>query len=287
MILITSAGGKTGRAVIKTLAARGEAVRAFVHRDEAASVVKALGAREAVVGDMRDEKVLRQAMEGVRAIYHICPNVSPDEIAFGNRVIGAARVAGVERFVFHSVLHPQIEAMPHHWNKLRVEERLFEAGLPFTILQPTAYMQNILAGWKTIVEEGVWRIPYPVETRLSLADLDDVAEAAAIVLTQAGHAGATYELVATSPMTQVEVSETLSQKLGRPVRAEAQSMDMWEQRARAEGMGDYQVETLIKMFHYYEQHGLAGNSNVLGWLLRRPPTSFAAFVERVVRERVG
>jgi hypothetical protein len=23
--------------------------------------------------------------------------------------------------VYHSVLHPQIEAMPHHWNKLRVE----------------------------------------------------------------------------------------------------------------------------------------------------------------------
>jgi uncharacterized protein YbjT (DUF2867 family) len=121
MILITGAGGKTGQAVIKAVAARGENVRALVHREAQASAVKALGAREAVVGDMRDEEALRRAMEGARAVYHICPNVNPDEVTIGRTVITAARAAGVERFVFHSVLHPQVEAMPHHWNKLRVE----------------------------------------------------------------------------------------------------------------------------------------------------------------------
>ena len=279
---MTSAGGKTGRAVVKALAARGQAVRAFVHREEQVGAAMALGAREVIVGDMRDEVALRRAMGNAKAVYHICPNVSPDEIAIGNWVIAAARTAGVEHFIYHSVLHPQTEAMSHHWNKLRVEERLFEAGLPCTILQPTAYMQNILAGWKTIAEEGVWRIPYPVETQLSLVDLEDVAEAAAIVLTQAGHAGATYELVGTSPMTQVEVTEALSQKLGRPVRAEAQSVEMWEQRARAGGMGDYQVETLIKMFRYYEQHGLVGNPHVLGWLLGRKPTTLEEWCQRML-----
>ena len=279
---MTSAGGKTGRAVVKALAARGQAVRAFVHREEQVGAAMALGAREVIVGDMRDEVALRRAMGNAKAVYHICPNVSPDEIAIGNWVIAAARTAGVEHFIYHSVLHPQTEAMPHHWNKLRVEERLFESGLPSTILQPTAYMQNILAGWKTIAEEGVWRIPYPVETQLSLVDLEDVAEAAAIVLTQAGHAGATYELVGTSPMTQVEVTEALSQKLGRPVRAEAQSVEMWEQRARAGGMGDYQVETLIKMFRYYEQHGLVGNPHVLGWLLGRKPTTLEEWCQRML-----
>ena len=279
---MTSAGGKTGRAVVKALAARGQAVRAFVHREEQVGAAMALGAREVIVGDMRDEVALRRAMGNAKAVYHICPNVSPDEIAIGNWVIAAARTAGVEHFSYHSVLHPQTEAMSHHWNKLRVEERLFESGLPSTILQPTAYMQNILAGWKTIAEEGVWRIPYPVETQLSLVDLEDVAEAAAIVLTQAGHAGATYELVGTSPMTQVEVTEALSQKLGRPVRAEAQSVEMWEQRARAGGMGDYQVETLIKMFRYYEQHGLVGNPHVLGWLLGRKPTTLEEWCQRML-----
>ncbi|MBI3362221.1 MAG: NmrA family NAD(P)-binding protein, partial [Chloroflexi bacterium] len=141
MILLTGAAGKTGRAVIRALTAKGQAVRAFVHREEHISSVTQSSASEAAVGDMRDAEAVRRAMQGVRAVYHICPNVNPEEVVIGNCVIGAARAAGVERFVYHSVLHPQTEAMPHHWNKLRVEEALFESGLPFTALQPAPYMQ--------------------------------------------------------------------------------------------------------------------------------------------------
>jgi hypothetical protein len=28
-------------------------------------------------------------------------------------------------------------------------------------------MQNILGGWRGILDDGVFRVPYPVETRLS------------------------------------------------------------------------------------------------------------------------
>jgi uncharacterized protein YbjT (DUF2867 family) len=163
---------------------------------------------------------------------------------------------------------------------------LFESGLRYTILQPTAYMQNVLAYWSQILEHGVYPVPYAVETRLSMVDLEDVAKAAAIVLTEPGHTGATYELVGEEAMTQVEATEVLSRQLGRPVRAEVVPLDVWEQRARAAGLGDYRTETLIKMFRYYERYGFWGNPRVLGWLLRRPPTTFAAFVERTARERL-
>jgi uncharacterized protein YbjT (DUF2867 family) len=185
--------------------------------------------------------------------------------------------------VYHSVLHPQTEAMPHHWQKLRVEEHLFESGLAYTILQPAAYMQNVLAGWDSILEQGIYSVPYPVQTRLGMVDVEDVAGAAALVLTQAGHAGAIYELAGPEALTQVQVAAILGQALGRAVRAEELALDAWEQRARASGLGDYQVETLVKMFRYYERYGLWGNPNVLRWLLGRPPTPFAAFVERVLQ----
>jgi uncharacterized protein YbjT (DUF2867 family) len=259
----------------------------FVRRDEQAAALKALGASEAVVGDLRDEGAVRRAAENVRAVYHICPNVSPDEVPIGRAVISAACAAGVERFVSHSVLHPQTEAMPHHWNKLRVEEALLESGLPFILLQPTAYMQNVLAGWQAIVEDGVYRVPYSVETRLSLVDLEDVAQAAAIVLTEPGHAGATYELVGTEALSQSEVAEALSRTLGWPVRAEVELAGTWERRARAAGLDGFQIDALLKMFRYYERHGLVGSPNVLGWLLRRPPTTFDAFVDRAARERLN
>ena len=273
MILVTGAAGKTGQAIIRALTKQRAAVRALVHRNEQAALVKKLGAQEQIIGDLRSETFLRQAASGTDAIYHICPNMSPDEFSIGQMAITAARATGVKRFVFHSVLHPQTESMPHHWNKLRVEERLFESGLDFTILQPAAYMQNILAGWTTIIQEGIYRVPYPVETRLGMVDLEDVATAAAIVLTESGHSGAIYELAGPEPLTQTEVAAILSEILGRPVRAEQVPIAAWSRQARASGLDAHKIETLVKMFHYYEQFDFWGNPRVLGWLLNRPPKS--------------
>lgn len=285
MILVTGASGKTGRAIIQALSVRGRVTRAWVHRRDQVQMMKSLGAEEVLLGDMRDKKTMEQAVRGVRSVYHICPNVNPDEILMGQVAIRAARSAGVGHFVYHSVLHPQTEAMPHHWQKLRVEERLFESGLSYTILQPAAYMQNVLAYWEQIAREGVYAVPYAIETRLGLVDLKDVAEVAAKVLLEPGHSGATYELCGADVLSPIEVASKLSTQIGQEVCAEQVLMDVWEEGARAAGLGEYQRKTLVKMFQYYECHGFWGNPRVLGWLLDREPTSFMDFVGRVIGER--
>jgi nucleoside-diphosphate-sugar epimerase len=137
-----------------------------------------------------------------------------------------------------------------------------------------------LAHWDQILGEGVYPVPYAVETRLCLVDLEDVAQVAARVLTEPGHMGATYELVGTEALSQVEVAEVLGQKLGRPISAQVVPIEVWERRVRELGMGEYQIETLIKMFHYYERHSFSGSPRVLGWLLQRPPTTWDEFVAR-------
>jgi len=164
---------------------------------------------------------------------------------------------------------------------MRSEELLFESGLDYTILQPAAYMQNILGGWERINKEGIYQVPYPVSTRLGMVELQDVATVAAIVLTQAGHIGATYELSAPDILTQTEVATILSECLNRPVRAEEISLAAWTERAQAANLAPSQIDTLLKMFRYYAQYGFCGNGNVLGWLLARPPTRFRDFVQRL------
>ncbi len=281
MILVTGAAGKTGQAIVRALVRRDATVRALVYRPEQTAVLEGLGAREAIAGDVRDPETVRRAAAGAEAIYHICPNMHRQEVAIGEVVLAAARSAGCERFVYHSVLHPQTQEMPHHWNKLRVEEKLFESRLAVTILQPTAYMQNLLAGWQAIAERGVYSLPYAAETRISLVDLEDVAEAAATVLTEPGHEGAIYELSGPGHPSQHEVAAVLGAGLGRPVRVEVVPLATWKERARDSGLGDGRVETLTKMFRFYERHGMRGNPSVLGWLLGRPPTRLERFVRRV------
>ncbi len=281
MILVTGAGGKTGRTLIKTLS-KVESVCAFVHREEYAPLLKSLGADKVIVGDMRDESAIRSAMQGVRAVHHICPNMNPDEIIIGKLVIEESRRADVEHFVYHSVLHPQTEKMTHHWQKMRVEEMIFESRLPFTILQPVPYMQNLLAGWKSIFEDGVLRVPYSVNSKFSFVDLEEVAEAAKTVLTEPSHMNAIYELAGTLPLSHIEVAEILSRVLKHDVRAEKEGIGDW--RLRTTEMSKYSVENLVGMFEYYDQLGLAGNPNVLRWLLKREPTSLEKFVDRIVKE---
>jgi NAD(P)H dehydrogenase (quinone) len=287
MILVTGAAGKTGKAVVKALAARGASVRALVRRPEQASAVKALGAAEVSLASFKDTPALALATAGTKSIYHICPNVSRNEVSFARAVTVAARANKVNRFVFHSVLHPQIEAMPHHWQKMRAEEMLFAADFDLTILQPTAYMQNLLGAWRGIVEDGVFRIPYPADTRLSLVDLDDVAEAAACVLTEDGHVGATYELAGTAPLSQTEVATAIGAALKRDIRVEVESVEAWQARVGAAGMREHERVTLAAMFRYYAQHGLAGNPNMLGWLLGREPHNLAHFLASEVISQVA
>lgn len=284
MILITGASGKTGQALTKALRKRDAQVRLFVRQAEQAAQLQSLGAQEVVVGNLRAADDLVRASKGVDAIYHICPNMQPDEVAIAQNVIQAAQANGVSRLVYHSVLHPQTEAMPHHWRKLRVEELLFKAKLDFTILQPAAYMQNVLANWPAITEQGIYRVPYAVTTRLGMVDLADVAEAAAQVLTEPGHSGAIYELAGSEVVSQTEIAAILAQVLGRPVAAEALAQPLWVQGAQQAGLGEYAITTLLKMFDYYERYGFWGNPRALTGLLGRAPTSFSAFVLRTIKQ---
>jgi uncharacterized protein YbjT (DUF2867 family) len=168
---------------------------------------------------------------------------------------------------------------------MRVEEALFESELAYTILQPAPYMQNVLSEWASIVEHGVYKVPYSVEAPFSLVDLEDVAQAAAVTLTGPGHTAAIYELAGPEILTPSKIARILARKLNRDVRAEKIEIQDW--RKHASNLGGYEAETLVKMFDYYDQHGLLGNPRVLEGLIGRPPTGFEEFVERTVRERAS
>jgi uncharacterized protein YbjT (DUF2867 family) len=273
MILVTGAAGKTGQAVIRALKKAGVTVRAFIHAESQRDFVSKAGSREEVIGDLLNPDDLILATNGTRAIYHIAPNVHPKELEIGELVISAAKGAMIDHFVYHSVLHPQVEGMPHHWQKLRVEERLIESGLQFTILQPTAYMQNITSRLPDIIENSIYQVPYPVDTQISLVDLEDVAQVAALVLTDPEHRGATYELVGTEAFSQQDVSRILGKSVGKAIPPQQIPLAYWEKQSRESGLDSYQISTLVKMFRHYQLFGFSGSTGVLEWLLGRQPTT--------------
>jgi uncharacterized protein YbjT (DUF2867 family) len=175
---------------------------------------------------------------------------------------------------------PKIKAMPHHWQKWQVEERLVQSGLDFTILQPGSYMQNILAYWPKIVNEGSYALPYSPDAVFSPVGLEDVADAAARVLSEAGHSGATYELAGPERLSSRDMALAVSHLLGRQISVEQIQIEDWKRSLESGSLSAYAVEALSRMFAYYDQYGLTGDPSELRGLLGRPPISFTEFMKR-------
>lgn len=278
-VLITGASGKTGKAIIRSFLQNKAEVRALIHRPESALEMRNLGVKDIVIGDMHDSDFMKSALSGVDSIYLIISNMNPLEKELCIGIIHLCETLKINRILYHSVIHPHVSRMPHHWQKMQVEELLFNSSLDYSILQPTAYMQNIL-GYRNSIKSGIYPIPYPITSKIALVDLMDVAEVAFKVITEPGHSYSTYELVGTSPISQIEVANTISKHMNTTVEAKETSIIEWENSREVQKMPTYVKNTLKSMFMYYADYGLTGNNRVLSWLLNRTPTTLEQFLKR-------
>ena len=267
MIVVTAAGGSTGAAVVRALWSRGERVRALVGSSTPHEELTALSA-EVVAADLTDPAAVEPLLAGADALYLIWPNFDPAETAGAVALLAAARRAGVGRVVYHSVLRPQARSMPHHAAKDRVEEALDTSALAWRVLQPCAYADNLHGQFADVSAAGIFRSPWGLAQAQSLVDLRDVAEAAAVLLTEEGLDGGTFEAVGPEPLTAPRIAELLGEWLGREVRA----VD-----AVPEGPvpDEYAARCSRLMFDHYRAHGFTGSPRVLEGLLGRPPRTLA------------
>lgn len=280
-ILLTAANGRTGRTILSALVKAGADVRVFIRDAQQWPDLEALGAIEYAVGDMEDDGSIGAAVAGCERLVHIGPPMHPHELEITSRLMAAAAQHGTERFIYYSVMHPLLRDVRHHSLKLDTEQQLVESGLTFSIVQPSRYMQHLENIWPAVLESGVHSMPFSATQRFSVVDLKDLAEATARVATEAGHEFATYELAGPEALSQEDMAAVIGRVLGREIRAEAQSLEVMEQKARAKGASDDRVSQMIAMNRHYDLHGFRGNPNVLHWLLRREPTSFEAYVRRI------
>jgi uncharacterized protein YbjT (DUF2867 family) len=276
VITVTGATGMTGRHVIAGLLDAGLPVRALLHSPASAGRLPR-GVDDVVAGDMLVPADAERAIAGADAVVHIGPAMHPREIAMGETVIDASAAVGVRHFVLMSVTHPQLEPLLNHQSKLAAERRLLMSRLPFTILQPMHYMQDVDVSGS--VADGTYRQPYSLDAELSFVDLADVGESAARVLSDPGrHRFATYELCGADTLTGRQVAAVLAEVAGRPVEPRQLSVD--QVLAGMRDAPDYTRDGMRRLLEHYDSYGITGNPNVLTWLLGRSPTSFREFAGR-------
>jgi uncharacterized protein YbjT (DUF2867 family) len=282
LLLVTAAHGNQGKLLIPRLLAAGVALRACVRSDESARTLSAAGVTDIVVGDMSDPDVLAQAMRGVEKVYYVGPALHLKEREMGIAAVDAARAAGVQHFVFSSVLHAIITDLVQHEIKRDLEEHLISSGMEFTILQPANYM--LRHRLNPAFAKGVFLLSWALDRYQSMVDLGDVTEVAAVVLAESGHhAGATYELVAPGRYTAYDLAEIISEVAGREIIAERIDSEAFLKAslgADSPARFPYQARLLRAISERYSSHDFIGNPNVLTWLLGREPTTFQQFTQQ-------
>lgn len=283
IVLVVGATGKFASLVVPELLRRKVAIRALVRDAARAAVARSLGASEVAIGDLRNIHSLAEATRGVDGIFHIGPAFTADEAAMGVALVAAAQRNGVRKFVFSSVIQPTNTRLANHASKIPVEDALYASRLEYTILHPANFMQNIGLAWPSIRDHSCFAEPFPNDARIARVDYRDVAEVAAIALTEDRLAFATLELCA-GMFDRMDIVAALSDALGYPVTARQPEFSAWAANARLP-YGDEQIVLLSKVFDHYRAVGLGGNSLALTAALEREPRSLRAYIKDLVAEK--
>ena len=252
-ILVTGGTGTVGSAVAGELVKRGAEVRVLARKQPQAG--KLPGSVEVAIGDLLDPVAVEQALRGVDKLF-LLNAVSPDELTQALIAYNLARRAGLKHVTYLSVFKAdQFPEIPHFASKLAVEGALREFGPAYTILRPGFFFQNDINLKDALTGPGIY--PVPIGTAgMAAVDVRDIAEAAAISLTEGGHDGQTYDLVSSTMLTGPGVAALWSRLLGREIKYTGHDFDQWEQMMRGM-MPAWRAFDLRVMFEGYFQRGFA------------------------------
>jgi uncharacterized protein YbjT (DUF2867 family) len=272
-IAVIGAAGRTGLHVLAALARRDCAATAVIHREAQAEAARASGAGATVVADLADRDALERALRGARAVHVVPPLFHPEEAALVANAVAAAQAAGVPRFTYHSVLHPDTPGLPHHQRKSLAEAAIRASSLDWTILRPAMYAQTVLLYIRG--DSDVVPIPYSLDAPFTVIDVADVAAATAAALLDDGHTFATYDLAGAERHSMGELVAQAGRVLGRPLTG--QVVQPWEAALPIDWTRSGWAD-VCAMWSHYDGHGLVGNAGAARLVLGREPAAFAEAV---------
>src|SRR5919202_5162611 len=147
-ILVTGATGQQGGALARLLLERGRRVRALTRRlDSAAAIDLQRRGAELVVGDFEVRASLERAMRGADAVFLMATPfgaVIEAEVRQGQTAADVARDAGVRHLVYSSVSDADRQTgIPHFDSKYAIEQHIRGLGVPFTVIAPAYFMENL------------------------------------------------------------------------------------------------------------------------------------------------
>lgn len=224
-LLVVGATGTLGRQVARQALDEDHEVRCLVRNPNKAIFLKEWGA-EIVKGDLCDQSTLPPALEGVDAVIdaataRVTDNLRARDVDWAGKVnlIQATKAAGVDRFIFFSVInaekYPEVPLMDI---KRCTELFLAESGLNYTVLQLAGFMQGLISQYAIpILEDQVVWVSGE-STPIAYMNTQDIAKFAVRALSVPETEQKTFPVVGTKAWGAYEIMNLCENLSGKNTR---------------------------------------------------------------------
>jgi uncharacterized protein YbjT (DUF2867 family) len=270
-VLVSGATGKQGGALARALLAHKQAVYALTRKPDSrgAREIERLGAR-IITGDFDDQASIVKAARGIDTFFVMSTSFEkgPEaEAKQGIAVLDAAKAAGVKHIVYTSVASADKETgIPHFESKYKIETHLRSLGIPFSIIAPVSFFENILSpmsipNLKKNIYAGIGN------KRMQMIAVENIGEFAGFVIENIQEFAGKRIDIAGDEISGNEVAEILTHTTGRRISFIEQSIEEIGRVSR----------DLAKMYDWINEHGYS--ADIKGLRERYPRIAWLHFAD--------
>src|SRR6516164_11210062 len=259
-MLVYCANGLQGQSAAQRLLKSGHQVRALVRDTNRAAPLAAAGA-EIVFADLDSDDLsnLQRAHEGIDYVILqlVAGDDGPRRKKKGLRALECiGRGRGIKGVIFNaSVQYPRhIEELPTWVATKGIEDELRRRQIPFSVIHPTFYLDNLLLPYATysIASTGVLAYPVSEQHAFAWTSADDVARLVDHMLKH-NAMGVSVLAGGKRAINGVELAKCFSEGLGRTIRYQSLDLDQFEvsiDQAIGPGVG----KRISAIFRFIERH---------------------------------
>ena len=264
--LITGATGDVGSRVVDLLIQRGNRPRVFA-RDTHKAQSRFGNRVDVCLGDLANAESLRKAIKGVDGLFLV--NSGPEIPARDELAANVARAAGVRHLVKLSSMDVQQGLAIGAWHE-RGEAAIRASGIPFTFVQPTGFMSNLLAWANSIKKEGIVRSSTG-DGKRAFIHSDDIAAVATEALTTSNYLGQSLPITGPEALSFAEVTAAIATAIGKQLTFQPISDVEARQRYSAISASTEETEAHVSLWRAIREGRLATVTDTVERILGRNP----------------
>jgi uncharacterized protein YbjT (DUF2867 family) len=279
-VLVTGATGNTAALVAAQLRQQGVAVRALVRDVKKAEALARQGV-ELTVGDFETPASLETALAGITSVFLVTPP-HPDASGMVDRFLAVATRSPLKpRIVRLSAIkgsdHGPTDNTRTHG---RADRAIQDSGLPYVILRPSSFMQNLFGSAESVLAQGLL-FQGTGEGRIGFIDVRDIADVAAAVLLDPQWDRGIYELTGPASLSSGDVATLVGEALGREVTFVPVTPEQVREGIVKRGWGEWTASIMADYSAAYARGWGDFTTTFVEKLAGHPARSYETFLREV------